>query len=427
MTPTRTEPAPLADRRFTCGTWPAARIAGRLLAALGGEVRLSDATADAVTCEGGAAVGARAASAEEDWSSSGAAGLTGRGHGPALSPRGAPASVVRAGGLVLDLLARLSGGESHHADEAHRSLGERARLVGLVRGGDISCGGAARLVRTRDGWVALNLSRPEDAELLPALTHGAVRDLDWSRITRWASGVAGRELLEQGTTLGLPVGLLGERLPSPAPFRLDRLDGYGGGPSPTPRPRSRGGLRVVNLGSLWASPLCARLVAGRPGATVIDVEGPHRPDGARSGSPAFYARLHAGNERVVLDPATAEGRRALGELLRTADVVVTGSRQSALRRMGATAEALADPAERVWVHITGHGLSSERVAFGDDAAVAGGLTARDADGPVFAGDAIADPLTGWLAAVAASACLRARGSWRVEVSLSNSAAWAAHV
>jgi crotonobetainyl-CoA:carnitine CoA-transferase CaiB-like acyl-CoA transferase len=34
------------------------------------------------------------------------------------------------------------------------------------------------------------------------------------------------------------------------------------------------------------------------------------------------------------------------------------------------------------------------VAFGDDAAVAGGLVGRSAAGPVFCGDAIADPLTG---------------------------------
>ena len=58
---------------------------------------------------------------------------------------------------------------------------------------------------------------------------------------------------------------------------------------------------------------------------------------------------------------------------------------------------------RVWLRITGYGTdagSAERVAFGDDAAVAGGLVGYDGAGPVFVGDAIADPLTGLEAAAA---------------------------
>ncbi len=49
----------------------------------------------------------------------------------------------------------------------------------------------------------------------------------------------------------------------------------------------------------------------------------------------------------------------------------------------------------MWASITGYGRTVDRVAFGDDAAVAGGLVAYDEDGaPMFKGDAIADPLTG---------------------------------
>ena len=63
-------------------------------------------------------------------------------------------------------------------------------------------------------------------------------------------------------------------------------------------------------------------------------------------------------------------------------------------------------AGRVWLRITGYGTeagSAERVAFGDDAAVAGGLVGYDGAGPVFVGDAIADPLTGLEAAAAVCA------------------------
>jgi hypothetical protein len=64
-----------------------------------------------------------------------------------------------------------------------------------------------------------------------------------------------------------------------------------------------------------------------------------------------------------------------------------------------------------------------RVAFGDDAAVAGGVVATDVHGPVFAGDAIADPLTGLIAAVAALACLSAPGAWLVDLAMRDIAAW----
>ena len=72
------------------------------------------------------------------------------------------------------------------------------------------------------------------------------------------------------------------------------------------------------------------------------------------------------------------------------------------------------PAER-------HGGSS-RVAFGDDAAVAGGLVGRSAAGPVFCGDAIADPLTGLEHVLAVADSLRRGGGEIVEVSMAAVAA-----
>jgi crotonobetainyl-CoA:carnitine CoA-transferase CaiB-like acyl-CoA transferase len=56
---------------------------------------------------------------------------------------------------------------------------------------------------------------------------------------------------------------------------------------------------------------------------------------------------------------------------------------------------------RVWLSVTGYGLTgpgADRVAFGDDAAVAGGLVVRDEHGPCFCADAVADPLTGLVGA-----------------------------
>lgn len=67
-------------------------------------------------------------------------------------------------------------------------------------------------------------------------------------------------------------------------------------------------------------------------------------------------------------------------------------------------------------HIPGH--PQQRVAFGDDAAVAGGLVAWAADGtPVFCGDAIADPLSGLHAGLAALAAHAAGGGWLMDVAM----------
>ena len=62
------------------------------------------------------------------------------------------------------------------------------------------------------------------------------------------------------------------------------------------------------------------------------------------------------------------------------------------------------------------------MAFGDDAAVAGGLVGRSAAGPVFCGDAIADPLTGLESVLAVADSLRRGGGEIVEVSMAAVAA-----
>jgi crotonobetainyl-CoA:carnitine CoA-transferase CaiB-like acyl-CoA transferase len=189
------------------------------------------------------------------------------------------------------------------------------------------------------------------------------------------------------------------------------------------QPRAGRQPLVVNLGQLWAAPLCARLL-GRAGAMVVDVESADRPDGSRLGTPRFYDVLHAGHQRMSLDFSSPNGRAALAELLREADVVLEASRPRALRSLGVPAETiLADGRARVWVRITGHGQRHNRIAFGDDAAVTGGLVGWDQDGPVFAGDAIADPLTGLVSAVAAIGCLGRGDAWIVDVAMSEVAAY----
>jgi len=176
---------------------------------------------------------------------------------------------------------------------------------------------------------------------------------------------------------------------------------------------------VVDLSALWAGPLCAHLL-GRAGLRIVKVESTRRPDGARAGDARFYGWLHGGHESVALDLSSSGGREALGRLVAAADVVVESSRPRALAQLGIDVEAvLADRPGTTWVSITGHGRRGEaaqRVAFGDDAAVAAGLVAHDDQGaPVFCGDAIADPITGLAAALGALTSLAAGGGHLVDV------------
>ncbi|WNM31736.1 CoA transferase [Streptomyces sp. Li-HN-5-11] len=285
----------------------------------------------------------------------------------------------------------------------------RARLAGLPPPGRTSAGGSCRLLETADGWAAINLARPEDQASLPALL--ALLTAPDTDLVTAAAGTTARRLADSAQLVGIAAAALGSAGGGRAPVHA-RLHGER-------HPRPLAGLRVVDLSALWAGPLCARLL-GLAGARVTKVESTMRPDGAWSGHPEFYRWLHHGHDGLVLDFASG----ALADVLDRADVVIEASRPRALRRLGVHAEEfLAARPGRVWVGITGYGRDDDRIAFGDDAAVAGGLTGRDARGaPVFLGDALADPVTGLYAAQAVARSLAAGGGELLCVSMAACAA-----
>jgi crotonobetainyl-CoA:carnitine CoA-transferase CaiB-like acyl-CoA transferase len=177
---------------------------------------------------------------------------------------------------------------------------------------------------------------------------------------------------------------------------------------------------VVDLSALWAGPLCANLLAAS-GARVVKVESPTRPDAMRRGSSSFFEMLHRGHEQLVLAITEPKGLSALRRLLDAADIVVEASRPRALAQLGINAW---DYVERgaTWVSITGYGRAQpERVGFGDDVGVAAGLVAGDVDAPMFCADAIADPIAGLHAAVAAMAVLARGGGRLIDVSMAGAA------
>jgi hypothetical protein len=393
--------------------------------------------------------------------------LTGPRDGPpAVSPAPVLAMLRAVSGQLAEVTAQT--GSRVRADPAELLTG-RAALAGFTRQGRVSAGGASRLLRTADGWCAVTLSRPDDAAAVPAILGalgdpdvGDSRDADGGRAPAaassgvfsgaiypkghpisgaaghgpggsWAVGSAAWEALEAGARrhsaealadaaqlLGVPAAALPRDPPDRRtdpwpPWRVSRIA--------TPSPAARlAGAVVADLSSMWAGPLCARLL-GLAGADVIKVETPDRPDGARGGDREFFGWLHAGHRSLLADFTTGSGRATLARLLSAADVVIEASRPRALANLGLAPESIPHRDGQVWLSITGYGrVTPERVAFGDDAAVAGGLVGwaaggdRDAD-PVFCADAIADPLTGICGALAVATSLAAGGGQLIDLAM----------
>ncbi len=363
------------------------------------------------------------------WAASGAMALTGR---PGRRPLGPPAPLV---GRLETIAARLAEESARFGSRVPvdplAMLTWRAAIGGLGRRGDLSCGGATRLVRSADAWIAVSLPRPDDIEVVPAWLEVASVDSHdpWSVVTAAVQGRSALDLVERARLLGLGASILGERTRRPdastGPFA--RLPVAAEPARPAPPLDDLSDVRILDLSSLWAGPWCGTLLA-RAGATVVKVESVGRPDGARLGPPAFFDVVNAGKRGLALDLADDVGRHRLRALIERADVVIEGSRPRALRQLGIDAERmLAAPGGRlrVWASVTGHGRRGEagrRIGFGDDAAVAGGLVVRDESGPCFCVDAIADPCAGLVASAATLAALRHGGHWLLDISLADVAA-----
>jgi crotonobetainyl-CoA:carnitine CoA-transferase CaiB-like acyl-CoA transferase len=173
---------------------------------------------------------------------------------------------------------------------------------------------------------------------------------------------------------------------------------------------------------MWAGPLCASLL-GQTGSEIIKVESTTRPDGARADA-TFYAWVHRDERQVSIAFDTEEGVAELRALLESADVVIESSRPRALMQLGLDPFSLELKEGMVWLNITGHGRrdAPDAVAFGDDAAVAGGLVGFDRGGdPVFCGDAIADPITGMLGAAVVLSSLERGGGELLDLSMARAA------
>ncbi len=394
----------------------------------------------------------------EEWAASGAMALTGRAD---RAPLGPPAPLV-------GMLVAAAGALARHSAAGGRQvlldplalLGERAALAGLGRRSPISCGGGTRLLAAADGMIAVTLARPDDLTLVPAWlelpadgpARGDGTDIEvvddvsrpegqpdgrlegafaWHRSEElWASialAVSTRPVAwieARAALVGLAVAARSSAelvAPTPIPADPSPIAHLVAPPHRASRPIDVGVALVVDLSALWAGPLCGQLL-GAAGARVVKVESTTRPDGARWGPAAFFDLLNGTKESVALDLREASSRAALARLIRAADVVIESSRPRALEQLGIRAEELLadEDGPTVWVSITGYGRSgagADRIAYGDVAAVAGGLVVDDQNGPCFCADAVADPCTGLVAAVAALEALAAGTPCLLDVAL----------
>ncbi|MCD4532997.1 CoA transferase [Nocardioides sp. cx-169] len=352
------------------------------------------------------------------WAESGAMALTGRPEGPPLVAPGDPAGmVVRA----LEDLGRAVAARTGRtpALPGPEVLGERAAIARLGRNAPSSCGGGFRFLPTRDGHLGLTLARAADVDLLPALVESdLVRGAgeqpsrrQWQALERWSRTLPTREALSRARLLGLAGAAIPEPgvVASSAPTPAARVIRLGGDRRVAERPL------VVDFSSLWAGPLCAHLL-WLGGAEVVKVESWSRPDGARRGPAAFFGMLHQGHSSVAVRPDDPDDLRALRGLLARADLVIEASRPRALQRWGIDADAVVDGGTG-WLSITAKGRASDTVGYGDDVAADAGLIVWEDGSPRLCGDAIADPLSGVVAAAAAAQALLRDRAALVEVSM----------
>lgn len=347
---------------------------------------------------------AQVSDAASRWGSSGLACLTGLPDGPP--------DFSRAGVLArAEQVAAAVGGHLGIAVDAATLLAGRAGLLGLTRGGRISAGGGTRLLPARDGWCALTLSRPDDIAAVPALVEADDAPADpWPMLQQWAATRPVSAITARACLLDIPAAGLGEVAAVPPRMERTGIPATARGPA---------GLLVADLSSLWAGPLCGRLLA-RAGATVVKVESPQRPDGTRAGNRGFFDWVNGEKLSYCVD-FDHQGDE-LRELLTVADVVIEGSRPAALSRRRLGPDHIAPRPGRIWLRISGYDDNLTRPAFGDDAAVAGGLVGAADTGPVFCGDAIADPLTGLEATAAVAESLSRGGGELIHVSMAGIAA-----
>ena len=197
----------------------------------------------------------------------------------------------------------------------------------------------SRWFRAADGWIRLHGNYPHHVLALRE-AYGVTGPDELARILsdRAVTEIEGAVDAAGGIAAGLRTPE--EWLRSPAglavadePWISWRFGESGLRSRPSAGP-GLSGVRVLDLTRVIAGPTGTRLLA-QLGADVLRVDPPHRPEIL-----AQYLDTGAGKRSVVADVSDPSTRSRMGDLLRAADVVVTGYRPGALDQWGMGEEAL---------------------------------------------------------------------------------------
>jgi hypothetical protein len=347
----------------------------------------------------------------EGWKMSGASALTACNS----APPGDIAACMRGAALALRVLSTQLGNEV--IIDGPALLSERERLCRTshhpVPGMTLRGGG--RMLESADGWLAVNLPRDADWDLIPALTMGLVQSHDTEALAHWGAQQRGQWVVQQAALLGLAVGAISPLKATQAsngPYMFQNTE-----PKHRTLPTMQS-LTVMDLSRLWAGPLAGALLASA-GASVTKIESLAQPEKVLPEDAAFAHRLNGNKERLRVD---FNHPTALDKALAQADVVIVSARQRAFTSLG-----LHQRPHQLWISISAHGGSedpNQRVGYGDDAAAEAGAVCWEDGVPHFAGDALADPVTGLLAAVTALGLLANGRTGLLRLDLAGAVRWA---
>ncbi|MEK0100713.1 CaiB/BaiF CoA transferase family protein [Streptomyces sp. NPDC056002] len=137
------------------------------------------------------------------------------------------------------------------------------------------------------------------------------------------------------------------------------------------------GITVIDFTQVFMGPSCTQML-GDYGADVIKVERPGTGDISRTSIPdeagldnPIFLSINRNKRSIAIDTRTEEGRRAVQELVRSADVVVSNFRAGVMERLGLGYEALraVNPAI-IWASGTGFGTEGPYAHKGGQDAIA---------------------------------------------------------
>ena len=123
------------------------------------------------------------------------------------------------------------------------------------------------------------------------------------------------------------------------------------------------GLRVIDMAAVVMGPYAAQIL-GDLGADVVKVEPPggdmtrHSRPQRNAGMGALALNVNRNKRSLALNLKSSEGHRAMLELIRGADVLITNNRPGALRRLGLDHDSVAGTNPRL-VYCSAQGFRSD--------------------------------------------------------------------